>query len=151
MSSDFMSSAPVTLIAFSDTVKNNSPSFKSHFIPISLYRIEFCARKWTQNERSSKIYILFFLKGNEDGFFKSLIIVKSTPRLIINNLKIKNFQQPKTLIPFFKKKYINFGATLILRPVSCTELNSIQGDGTMGIFFKKNSFFRKFFREKKSI
>ena len=38
-------------------------------IPISLYRIKFCARKWTQNERSSKIYILFFLKGNEDGFF----------------------------------------------------------------------------------
>ena len=35
----------------------------------------------------------------------------------------------KTLIPFQKKKYINFGATLILRPLPCTELNSIEGDG----------------------
>ena len=28
-----------------------------------------------------------------------------------------------------KKKYINFGARRILRPVSCTELNFVQGDG----------------------
>ena len=41
----------------------------------------------------------------------------------------KNTQSKKTLIPFQKKKYINFGATLILRPLPCTELNSIQGDG----------------------
>ena len=36
----------------------------------------------------------------------------------------------KTLIPVTnKKKYINFGARRILRPLSCTEFNSTQGDG----------------------
>ena len=43
------------------------------------------------------------------------------------NLRLQKLK--KTLIPFLKKKYINFGATLILRPLSCTEFNSIQGDG----------------------
>ena len=28
-----------------------------------------------------------------------------------------------------KKKYVNFGARSILRPLSCTELNSVQGNG----------------------
>ena len=33
-----------------------------------------------------------------------------------------------------KKKYINFGARRILRPLPCTEFNSIQGNGDeMGV------------------